>query len=162
MRSLDHSPTGTDEENPLTIEALHHYAEMICTTYFGIAFKGTIRWSMHLKKKVGTFDFDTNEIELNFKYYKVYGEKEILNVLRHELCHYYCNRLIGYHEEENELLQSLLFGVKASQSAMAYIDQLESKRCGSCRTKTTHLRSTTECVSCSYRKHNREVKRASA
>lgn len=63
-------------------------------------FKGYVEWSTRMKNISGNCRED-GRIGLNYNYFLEYGLEETINILKHELAHLYCFKMIGDHNHND-------------------------------------------------------------
>ena len=78
-----------DEVKILDNEQLQRLTEMISLQYFGKPFRHQATFNRRLRTVGGRYLLGSHNIELNFKHFQAYGEKELVGIIKHELCHYH-------------------------------------------------------------------------
>lgn len=73
-------------------EKLQALVEEISLKFFGIPFTHQATFNYRLKTTGGRYLLGTSNIEINPKQYEVFGEKELISIIKHELCHYHLHR----------------------------------------------------------------------
>ncbi|TWD89707.1 SprT-like protein [Neobacillus bataviensis] len=63
--------------------------EKISLEYFGKPFKHTASFNPRLRSTGGRYLLSTHNIDINKKYLEQLGEKELIGIIKHELCHYH-------------------------------------------------------------------------
>ncbi len=68
---------------------LQQLVEGISLQYFSKTFRHQALFNKRLRTTGGRYLLRNHNIELNWKYYETFGEKELIKVIKHELCHYH-------------------------------------------------------------------------
>ncbi|WP_223596337.1 SprT family protein [Neobacillus bataviensis] len=69
--------------------SLQLLVEKISSESFGKPFKHRASFNPRLKSTGGRYLLNTHNIEINKKYLEQLGEKELIGIIKHELCHYH-------------------------------------------------------------------------
>lgn len=69
--------------------ALQNLTESIAIKYFGKAFKHEVYYNKRLRTTGGRYILSSHNIEINPKQYEMFGEKAVIDIIKHELCHYF-------------------------------------------------------------------------
>lgn len=87
--------------------------EKISLEFFGKPFKHTALFNPRLRSTGGRYLLGTHHIEINKKYLDQLGERELIGIIKHELCHYHLHlEGRGYQHKDPEF-KSLLKKVGA-------------------------------------------------
>lgn len=90
---------------------LQALVERISLDVFHKPFRHRAVFNDRLRTTGGRYVLSTHHIELNRKYYEQYGEEELIQVIKHELCHYHLHlEGKGYRHRDRdfrELLQKV-------------------------------------------------------
>ena len=71
--------------------------------YFKIPFKHNAYFNKRLRTTGGRYLLKTHDIEINSKQYEHYGKKAIIDIIKHELCHYHLHILDkGYKHKDRD------------------------------------------------------------
>ncbi|WP_078382386.1 SprT family protein [Sutcliffiella halmapala] len=82
---------------------LQQLIEDISLTYFQLPFVHRATFNPRLKTTGGRYLTFTGNIEINKKYYDVFGMDELLGIVKHELCHYHLHqRGLGYKHRDQD------------------------------------------------------------
>lgn len=77
--------------------------EKVSTEYFGRPFLHKATFNKRLRTTGGRYLLKSHNIELNYHYYKAYGETELIEVVKHELCHYHLHIMgKGYRHRDKD------------------------------------------------------------
>jgi len=77
--------------------------EKISVELFGIPFKHKASFNPRLRSTGGRYLLGTHNIEINKKYLEQLGEKELVGIIKHELCHYHLHlEGKGYQHRDQE------------------------------------------------------------
>jgi len=119
---------------------LQELVKKVSQDYFQKEFKHTATFNNRLQTTGGRYLLHTNNIELNPKYYEERGVAELIDIIKHELCHYHLHiEGKGYQHRDRdfrELLKKVdaprfckpLESVKKRNSKTQYL--YECKGCG--------------------------------
>lgn len=72
-----------------TPEAIQKLAESLSINEFGRPFLHRAYVNPRLRTTGGRYLLSSHNIEVNATYLEVYGEEELIGILKHELCHYH-------------------------------------------------------------------------
>ena len=70
-------------------QELQKLVEKISLELFGKPFKHKASFNAKLRTTGGRYLLGTHNIEINKKYFEQLGEKELIGIIKHELCHYH-------------------------------------------------------------------------
>ncbi|GGE85609.1 SprT family protein [Priestia taiwanensis] len=70
-------------------EEVQKLVEEVSLEYFGKPFKHNAVFNERLRTTGGRYLLGTHHIELNLHYYLCFGKEELVDVIKHELCHYH-------------------------------------------------------------------------
>jgi len=70
-------------------EELQHLVEEISLQYFKLPFCHKALFNKRLRTTGGRYLLQSHHVELSYNYYKAFGEEELIEVIKHELCHYH-------------------------------------------------------------------------
>ncbi|MGP7819076.1 SprT family protein [Niallia sp. 01092] len=80
---------------------LQMLVEDISTKYFGEAFLHRALFNGRLRTTGGRYLLKSHNIEINRKYYEVFGLEELIGIIKHELCHYHLHlKNMGYQHRD--------------------------------------------------------------
>ncbi|MFZ5968039.1 MAG: SprT-like domain-containing protein [Bacillota bacterium] len=89
--------------------------ELASKIYMGYTkgdFIGQVKWSNRLKTSGGNIKYDRKSqhavIQINRKYFLKFGVKELIEILKHELAHYYLFRLGKMNHRHGQLFKDTL------------------------------------------------------
>ncbi|EIJ79871.1 hypothetical protein PB1_05887 [Bacillus methanolicus PB1] len=68
---------------------LQKLVEELSLAYFNKPFRHRALFNSRLRTTGGRYLFHSHNIEINKKYYEQFGEKELVGIIKHELCHYH-------------------------------------------------------------------------
>ncbi|WP_338752884.1 SprT family protein [Bacillus sp. FJAT-52991] len=90
----------------MTNEELQHLVEKISRDIFGRPFLHKAVFNHRLKTTGGRYMLQSHNIEINKKYLEVFGEEELIGIIKHELCHYHLHLLEkGYKHRDQDFKQ---------------------------------------------------------
>lgn len=70
-------------------EELQHLVEQISLQYFKLPFCHKALFNKRLRTTGGRYLLQSHSIELSQSYYEAFGKEELIEVIKHELCHYH-------------------------------------------------------------------------
>ncbi|ACJ32586.1 SprT family protein [Anoxybacillus flavithermus] len=116
---------------------LQALVERISLDVFHKPFRHRAVFNDRLRTTGGRYVLSTHHIELNRKYYEQYGEEELIQVIKHELCHYHLYlEGKGYRHRDRDF-RELLQKVQAPRFCKPVLLSKTKKehyyKCTSCR-----------------------------
>ncbi len=87
--------------------------EKISTQIFGKPFSHKASFNHRLRTTGGRYLLGTHNIEINKKYLELLGEKELIGIIKHELCHYHLHLEGKGHQHRDKDFKRLLKKVGA-------------------------------------------------
>ncbi|KRL66162.1 SprT family protein [Companilactobacillus versmoldensis] len=73
----------------MTDQELTQLIKKVSQEYFGKPFLHQANFNSRLRTTGGRFHLKDRHIDINPKMYQVYGEKVLIGIIKHELCHYH-------------------------------------------------------------------------
>ncbi|RSU10105.1 SprT family protein [Vagococcus acidifermentans] len=73
----------------LSDDTLQQLVEDVSLTFFNKPFKHRAVFNSRLRTTGGRYHLNTHNLDFNPKVYQKYGDEELINVIKHELCHYH-------------------------------------------------------------------------
>ncbi|MEB4843828.1 SprT family protein, partial [Paenibacillus jamilae] len=70
-------------------QEIQRLVEEVSLQYFEMPFLHKAVFNNRLRTTGGRYLLKSHNIELNYRYYEVYGEEELVGIIKHELCHYH-------------------------------------------------------------------------
>ncbi|GAA3317499.1 hypothetical protein GCM10020331_016450 [Ectobacillus funiculus] len=70
-------------------EELQHLVEKVSLQYFKLPFCHKALFNKRLRTTGGRYLLQSHHIELSYNYYEAFGKEELIEVIKHELCHYH-------------------------------------------------------------------------
>ncbi|WP_026692993.1 SprT family protein [Peribacillus kribbensis] len=87
---------------------LQQLVEQISLQSFGKKFQHKASFNPRLRTTGGRYLLKSHNIEINKKYYEQLGEKELIGIIKHELCHYHLHlEGRGYQHRDSEFRELL-------------------------------------------------------
>ncbi|WAA09241.1 SprT family protein [Fervidibacillus albus] len=84
-------------------EQLQQLVEEVSKHYFHKPFLHRAFFNPRLRTTGGRYLLQTGNIEINKKYFDVFGKKELINIIKHELCHYHLHQeKKGYRHRDRD------------------------------------------------------------
>lgn len=68
---------------------LQELVEEISITFFQRPFRHQAYFNPRLRSTGGRYLLSNHNIEINKRYFELFGEKELIGIIKHELCHYH-------------------------------------------------------------------------
>ncbi|QOR66847.1 SprT family protein [Cytobacillus suaedae] len=94
-------------------QELQKLVETTSIQWFGKPFRHKAIFNSRLRTTGGRYVLYSHDIELNPKHYEEYGEQELIDIIKHELCHYHLHiEGKGYKHRDSDF-KGLLEKVKA-------------------------------------------------
>ncbi|PYZ92127.1 SprT family protein [Salipaludibacillus keqinensis] len=92
----------------MTNEQLQRLTEELSTKYFNKPFLHVAFFNHRLRTTGGRYALGSHHIEINPKHLDHYGEKELISIIKHELCHYHLHiEGKGYQHKDMDFKQLL-------------------------------------------------------
>ncbi|MEH7075889.1 SprT family protein [Neobacillus drentensis] len=89
-------------------QQLQLLVEKISVDSFGKPFMHQAYFNPRLRSTGGRYLLGTHNIEINRKYYDQLGERELIGIIKHELCHYHLHLAgKGYQHKDQDFKQLL-------------------------------------------------------
>lgn len=101
---------------PLELQSL---VEEVSLKEFGWTFGHVARFNSRLRTTAGRYLLRTHDIELSEKYFLKYGEQELIQVIKHELCHYHLHLQGRGYQHRDKDFRELLKRVNAPRFCKA-------------------------------------------
>lgn len=84
-------------------QQLQRLVEKISLEYFRQPFRHQAYFNKSLRTTGGRYLLQSGNIEINKKYYDVYGMDELVGIIKHELCHYHLHQNgLGYQHRDRD------------------------------------------------------------
>ncbi|GGC84644.1 protein SprT [Enterococcus wangshanyuanii] len=83
------SKENSSKKAEMTDRKLQELVETISLEAFGKKFRHKAYFNRRLKTTGGRYHLQSHDIDFNPKVFERYGEPELVNVIKHELCHYH-------------------------------------------------------------------------
>ncbi|MBA4536824.1 SprT family protein [Bacillus aquiflavi] len=122
-------------------EDLQKLVEKISLQYFQQSFHHQAYFNKRLRTTGGRYLLNSHHIEINKKYYDQLGEKELIGIIKHELCHYHLHIAGKGYRHKDKDFKELMAKVNAPRFCSVLPEALEKR-------KTKSL--TYVCTSCNY------------
>ncbi|MBS9806916.1 SprT family protein [Bacillus cereus] len=68
---------------------IQRLVEEVSLQYFGMPFLHKATFNSRLRTTGGRYLLKSHNVELNYRYYEMYGKEELIGIIKHELCHYH-------------------------------------------------------------------------
>lgn len=132
------SKEGKASEQELTDERLQEMVEKVSLISFGKKFRHKAFFNRRLKTTGGRYHLGSHNIDFNPKVFERYGEEELINVIKHELCHYHLHlENKGYQHKDAEF-KALLKQTGGSRYVRPLVEQKPQSyhqyQCEKCQT----------------------------
>lgn len=117
---------------------LQKLIEDVSLTHFQLPFIHSASFNSRLKTTGGRYLTSTGNIEINKKYYDVFGMDELIGIIKHELCHYHLHQRGRGYKHRDQDFKVLLKAVGAPR----FCSPIEKKGSSPCNYRFY------ECVDC--------------
>ncbi|MFD1737690.1 SprT family protein [Bacillus salitolerans] len=111
----------------MTDEQLQQIVEEISLTFFGMPFLHKAIFNNRLRTTGGRYLLNSHNIEVNYKYYEELGLKELVGIIKHELCHYHLHIMGKGYKHGDDDFKQLLIKVDAPRYCQA-LESVKRKR----------------------------------
>jgi SprT-like protein len=99
---------GGDGGREMDDRALQKLVEHVSLKFFHKPFQHRARFNHRLRTIGGRYILSSHHIEINPKYYEQFGEEELIEVIKHELCHYHLHlEGKGYRHRDRDFRELL-------------------------------------------------------
>lgn len=89
-------------------QQLQQLVEEISIRFFDLPFKHKATFNKRLRTTGGRYLLHSSNIEINPKHYELFGEEELIGIIKHELCHYHLHlQGKGYLHRDQDFKQLL-------------------------------------------------------
>ncbi len=85
-------------------------------------------FNSRLRTTGGRYLLNTHNIELNYRYYEMYGKEELVGIVKHELCHYHLHIAGRGYKHRDKDFRELLKAVDAPRFCKRMINEEREKR----------------------------------
>jgi len=90
-------------------QQLQMLVEEISLTYFSMPFKHKASFNPRLRTTGGRYLSKSHDLEFNYHSYEKHGLKELVSIIKHELCHYHLHlQGKGYLHRDRDFKECLL------------------------------------------------------
>lgn len=133
-------------EQRMNNEELQHLTEKLSLEFFGKPFEHCAYFNNRLQTTGGRYALRSHNIDINPKHLEYYGVEEVINIIKHELCHYHLHiEGKGYQHRDREFkeLLQMVGGARHCQSipyAKKAAGKIHIYQCSGCRHEYTRKR----------------------
>lgn len=120
-------------------QEIQRLVEAVSLQCFGMPFLHKAMFNSRLRTTGGRYLLKNHNIELNYRYYEVYGKEELVGIVKHELCHYHLHITGKGYKHRDRDFRELLKKVGAPRFCKRMISEEETRV------------SMYECMGCSFR-----------
>jgi SprT-like protein len=118
---------------------LEKLVKEISTNLFGKPFRHKARFNPRLKTTGGRYLLQSHDIEINKKYLEEHGKKELIGIIKHELCHYHLHIEGKGYKHRDQDFKTLLRKVDAPRHCTPLEVSRKKQKlvvygCGECNT----------------------------
>ena len=96
-------------------QQLQQLVEKVSLESFGKPFVHVATFNNRLRTTGGRYLLQSHNIELNRKHYEEFGKKELLAIIKHELCHYHLHLAGKGYKHRDEDFRKLLKEIDGSR-----------------------------------------------
>lgn len=109
-------------------QEIQRLVEEVSLQYFEMPFLHKAVFNNRLRTTGGRYLLKSHNIELNYRYYEVYGEEELVGIIKHELCHYHLHIAGRGYKHRDRDFRELLKKVDAPRFCKQMINEEKEKR----------------------------------
>lgn len=107
---------------------LQKLVEMISIESFGLLFLHKASFNKRLRTTGGRYLLESHHIEFNPRVWSLYGEEELIGVIKHELCHYHLHLAHKGYKHKDPDFKKLLAQTGGSLFVKNLRTELEEKK----------------------------------
>ncbi|MGH1287854.1 SprT family protein [Bacillus toyonensis] len=107
---------------------IQQLVEEVSLRYFGMPFLHKAIFNNRLRTTGGRYLLKSHNIELNYRYYKMYGKEELVGIIKHELCHYHLHITGKGYKHRDRDFRELLQKVGAPRFCKRMINEEKEKK----------------------------------
>lgn len=109
-------------------QEIQRLVEEVSLQYFKMPFLHKAVFNNRLRTTGGRYLLKSHNIELNYRYYEVYGEEELVGIIKHELCHYHLHIAGRGYKHRDRDFRELLKKVDAPRFCKQMINEEKEKK----------------------------------
>ncbi|EOL45988.1 SprT family protein [Enterococcus caccae] len=132
------SKEGKPTKRALTDAQLQAMVEDISLSFFGTKFQHQAFFNRRLRTTGGRYHLSSHNIDFNPKVFERYGELELINVIKHELCHYHLHLAGKGYQHKDPEFKTLLKETGGSRYVRPLVEQKPQSyhqyQCEKCQT----------------------------
>lgn len=102
--------------------------EEVSLRYFEMPFLHKAMFNNRLRTTGGRYLLKSHNIELNYRYYEMYGKEELVGIIKHELCHYHLHTTGRGYKHRDRDFRELLKKVGAPRFCKRMITKEKEKK----------------------------------
>ncbi|HDX9614475.1 TPA: SprT family protein [Bacillus toyonensis] len=107
---------------------IQQLVEEVSLRYFGMPFLHKAIFNNRLRTTGGRYLLKSHNIELNYRYYEMYGKEELVGIIKHELCHYHLHITGRGYKHRDRDFRELLQKVGAPRFCKRMINEEKEKK----------------------------------
>ncbi|EOP31531.1 SprT family protein [Bacillus toyonensis] len=107
---------------------IQQLVEEVSLRYFGMPFLHKAMFNNRLRTTGGRYLLKSHNIELNYRYYGMYGKEELVGIIKHELCHYHLHITGRGYKHRDRDFRELLKKVGAPRFCKRMINEEKEKK----------------------------------
>ena len=108
-------------------QEIQRLVEEVSLQYFGMPFYIRRCLIVDCAQLVGVI-YCIHNIELNYRYYEMYGKEELVGIVKHELCHYHLHITGGGYKHRDKDFRELLKAVDAPRFCKRMVNAEKEKK----------------------------------
>lgn len=109
-------------------QEMQRLVEEVSLQYFGMPFLHRAMFNSRLRTTGGRYLLKSHNIELNYRYYEMYGKEELVGIIKHELCHYHLHITGRGYKHRDRDFRKLLKEVDAPRFCKRIINEEKEKK----------------------------------
>lgn len=108
-------------------KALQDLVERLSLTVFQRPFQHTALFNKRLRTTGGRYMLSDHSIQINPKVYTIYGEEELIGVIKHELCHYHLHLEGKGYQHRDDDFKALLKKTQSPRYCRPLMERRQTK-----------------------------------
>jgi SprT-like protein len=132
------SKQNQSAETTISDEQLQLLVEEISNRFFHKKFQHQAFFNRRLKTTGGRYHLRSHNLDFNPKVFELYGQEELVKVIKHELCHYHLHLAKKGYQHKDADFKQLLKATGGSRYVRPLVEQKPQSyhqyQCEKCRT----------------------------
>jgi SprT-like protein len=132
------SKKNQSAETTMSDKQLQHLVEDISERFFHKKFRHRAFFNRRLRTTGGRYHLHSHDLDFNPKVFELYGQEELVKVIKHELCHYHLHLAKKGYQHKDADFKQLLKATGGSRYVRPLVEQQPQSyhqyQCEKCRT----------------------------